>query len=69
MVRIVLIFVLVELYPNFNFNYPGKHNLSNALAALIIAFKLNCKIEDLKPALHSFKGVQRRYSFILIIKI
>ena len=52
-----------KLYPNFNFNYPGKHNLSNALAALIIAFKLNCKIEDLKPALHSFKGVQRRYSF------
>jgi UDP-N-acetylmuramate--alanine ligase len=52
-----------ELYPNFNFNYPGKHNLSNALAALIIAFKLNCKIEDLKPALLSFKGVQRRYSF------
>lgn len=52
-----------KLYPNFNFNYPGKHNLSNALAALIIAFKLNCKIEDLKPALLSFKGVQRRYSF------
>ena len=52
-----------KLYPNLNFNYPGKHNLSNALAALIIAFKLNCKIEDLKPALLSFKGVQRRYSF------
>ena len=52
-----------KLYSNFNFNYPGKHNLSNALAALIIAFKLNCKIEDLKSALHSFKGVQRRYSF------
>ena len=52
-----------KLYQNFNFNYPGKHNLSNALAALIIAFKLNCKIEDLKLALLSFKGVQRRYSF------
>ena len=52
-----------KLFPNFNFNYPGKHNLSNALAALIIAFKLNCKIEDLKSALNSFKGVQRRYSF------
>ena len=52
-----------NLYKKFLFKLPGKHNLFNALTALVIALKLDCKIEDLKTGLETFKGVQRRYSF------
>tara|TARA_B110000196_G_scaffold116396_1_gene101174 strand:- start:1046 stop:1630 length:585 start_codon:yes stop_codon:yes gene_type:complete len=52
-----------EMTQNFKFKLPGKHNLSNALAAIVIALKLDCKIEDLKLGLSTFIGVKRRYSF------
>ena len=57
------IILLCSLIQNFNFKLPGKHNLSNALAAIVIALKLDCKIEDLKLGLSTFIGVKRRYSF------
>ena len=57
------LFIEDSLIQNFNFNLPGKHNLSNALAAIVIAIKLDCNIEDLKLALDTFNGVERRYSF------
>lgn len=48
---------------DFKFSLMGKHNLSNALAALIIALKLDCDIQQLKSALESFNGVKRRYTY------
>ena len=35
----------------------------NALAAFIISIKLGCEINLLKPALASFKGVKRRFTY------
>ncbi|MBT7437900.1 MAG: UDP-N-acetylmuramate--L-alanine ligase [Cellvibrionales bacterium] len=40
---------------------PGKHNVENALAAIVVASSLGAKPSKLKSALADFKGVKRRY--------
>lgn len=40
---------------------PGKHNVSNALAALVVVAVLGLSIRDATQALHSFKGTGRRF--------
>lgn len=50
-------------YNDITFPITGKHNLLNALAAFIISIKLGCEINLLKPALASFKGVKRRFTY------
>jgi UDP-N-acetylmuramate--alanine ligase len=44
---------------------PGFHNMENAVAASIVAIQLNIPEQTIKSALHSFKGVKRRFEFIL----
>ena len=39
---------------------PGKHNLQNAALAAKMALALGCRAEDIKRALASFRGVERR---------
>lgn len=51
------------LYKSVTFNKPGRHNLLNALVALAMALETGAKPENLFPALESFKGVQRRFSY------
>lgn len=41
-------------------NLPGSHNVSNALAGIAVGFELNIPFSDIKKALESTKGVQRR---------
>ncbi|TXE07253.1 UDP-N-acetylmuramate--L-alanine ligase [Seonamhaeicola algicola] len=48
---------------NIAFNLPGRHNLSNALVALVMAIEYGCSYEQLAKALASFKGVKRRFSY------
>ena len=43
----------------------GKYNCVNALAAIIIALKINIPIDLIRKGLNSFKGVKRRLSFEL----
>ena len=43
---------------------PGKHNLQNAALAARMALALGCKSEDVKRALASFRGVERRLQLI-----
>ena len=43
---------------------PGKHNLQNAALAAKMALALGCKAEDIKRALASFRGVERRLQLI-----
>ena len=50
---------------NIRFNMPGKHNASNALAAFAICKILKINDADLKRSLGTFKGVKRRFSFVL----
>jgi len=40
---------------------PGKHNVSNALAAIALATKLGVSFESIQHALKSFRGAKRRF--------
>ena len=44
---------------------PGKHNVENAVAAIAIAQQLGVSGEAVKEALASFKGIRRRFEFIV----
>ncbi|MCC7533209.1 MAG: UDP-N-acetylmuramate--L-alanine ligase [Bacteroidia bacterium] len=44
---------------------PGLHNVENAVAASAAAIECGVTIEELKIALASFKGVKRRFEYII----
>jgi UDP-N-acetylmuramate--alanine ligase len=44
---------------------PGFHNMENAIAAMLVALKLGVDEKTIREALHSFKGVKRRFEFII----
>lgn len=44
---------------------PGKHNVENAVAAIAVALKLGIDPEKIKAAIASFKGVKRRFEYIV----
>jgi UDP-N-acetylmuramate--alanine ligase len=52
-----------EIILNLQFGLPGKHNLMNALMALAMAKTFGLPNEDIASALHSFKGIKRRFSY------
>ncbi|SMC99033.1 UDP-N-acetylmuramate--L-alanine ligase [Pedobacter nyackensis] len=44
---------------------PGKHNVENAVAAIAVALKLGIDAQKIKDAIESFKGVKRRFEYIV----
>ncbi len=53
----------------FNFNdltlpMPGRHNISNATAAIAVANRLGISEEDIRKGLAAFGGVKRRFTLI-----
>ncbi len=44
---------------------PGFHNMENAIAATLVAMKLGVNERTIREALASFKGVKRRFEFII----
>jgi UDP-N-acetylmuramate--alanine ligase len=44
---------------------PGAHNLKNAIAATVAALQLGISGSDIKEAFASFKGIKRRFEFII----
>lgn len=44
-----------------NLNIPGRHNLLNALAAVVIGTECGIKFADIAASLQPFRGVQRRF--------
>ncbi|MDO5104277.1 UDP-N-acetylmuramate--L-alanine ligase [Capnocytophaga sp.] len=54
-----------QILKNFAFPKPGRHNLSNALAAVAMGVKAGFEAEKLLTALASFKGVKRRFSYVI----
>jgi UDP-N-acetylmuramate--alanine ligase len=44
---------------------PGFHNMENAIAATIVALQLGIEEAVIRQALHSFRGVKRRFEFII----
>lgn len=58
------------VYPNGVINdiqliVPGFHNVENAIAAGAVALKLGVDAEAIREALNSYKGVRRRFEYIL----
>jgi len=60
---------------NFNFSqqriedlisyFPGEHNIENATAAIAVAAWAGISTEQIRAALESFKGVKRRFEYII----
>lgn len=44
---------------------PGFHNVENAVAASIAAYLCGVSVKDIKAALESFRGVKRRFEFVV----
>lgn len=50
---------------NIQLNMGGMHNIENAVAAIAIAHHLNIDPEKIKTAVNDFKGVKRRFEYII----
>jgi len=50
---------------NIVLGIPGKHNVENAVAAVSVALLANVDKEKIKKALSDFKGVKRRFEYIV----
>ncbi len=53
-----------ETAKGFRIHLPGRHNVYNAVAAFAAAREAGVRVTDIKKALHSFKGVKRRFETI-----
>ncbi|WP_299520012.1 UDP-N-acetylmuramate--L-alanine ligase [Winogradskyella sp.] len=53
----------ITLHKDFQFNLPGRHNLSNAIIALAMAVEFGCPHDQLAKALATYKGVKRRFTY------
>lgn len=50
---------------NIQLGLPGIHNLENAIAAAAVALQLNISPSKIKEGIQNFKGVKRRFEYIL----
>jgi UDP-N-acetylmuramate--alanine ligase len=50
---------------NVKLNMGGMHNIENAIAAITIASSLEIEEEKIKSAVESFRGVKRRFEYIV----
>jgi UDP-N-acetylmuramate--alanine ligase len=44
---------------------PGRHNIENAVAAIAVALKLGISTDLIKKAVGNFKGVKRRFEYVV----
>ncbi|RME94654.1 MAG: UDP-N-acetylmuramate--L-alanine ligase [Bacteroidetes bacterium] len=51
--------------PALRHPHPGRHNVENALAAITIAMKLGASPEQIRQGLLDFRGIGRRFEFIV----
>ena len=50
---------------NVKLNMGGMHNVENAVAAITVASSLNIENEKIKAAVETFRGVKRRFEYII----
>jgi len=53
-----------ELLGQLNLSIPGRHNILNALAAVVVGMNCGLNFEGIAASLQSFGGVQRRFQKI-----
>ncbi len=46
-------------------NLPGYHNVENAIAAIAVCLNLGVAAEEIKQAIAQYRGVKRRFEYIL----
>lgn len=49
----------------FRLSVPGRHNVSNSLGVIYLAYTLGVSLKEIKIRLELFKGAKRRYDIIL----
>ncbi len=54
-----------QIFKSFELNVHGSYNIENALAAIAVAFTLNIEEQKIKAALKDFRGVKRRFEYIV----
>lgn len=54
-----------KMIENVKLNMGGMHNIENAIAAITIASSLEIEKEKIKAAVENFKGVKRRFEYII----
>ncbi len=54
-----------ELIEDVALNMGGKHNVENAIVSMAIARQLKIDVEAVKDAIEDFKGVKRRFEYII----
>jgi UDP-N-acetylmuramate--alanine ligase len=52
------------IFGDFELNVPGRHNISNALACLVVANYAGLSMSQMQAALRLFTGAQRRFQMI-----
>jgi UDP-N-acetylmuramate--alanine ligase len=52
------------VYGDFELNVPGRHNISNALACVVVADYVGLSIAQIRDALRAFTGAKRRFQII-----
>lgn len=50
---------------NVRLNMGGMHNVENSIAAIAVARRLNIQAEKIKAAVEAFRGVKRRFEYII----
>ncbi|MBN2602419.1 MAG: UDP-N-acetylmuramate--L-alanine ligase [Candidatus Marinimicrobia bacterium] len=53
-----------EKLGNIHLPIPGRHNVQNSLAAISIGLEYGIDFKDIKKAVESFSGVQRRFEIV-----
>ncbi len=54
-----------ELFSTLSLQMPGMHNVDNMTAAIAIANQLGVVKEEISSAVNSYKGVKRRFEYVL----
>ncbi len=54
-----------NIITDINLGIPGLHNIENSVAASAVALQLGVSEQELKAALSGFKGVKRRFEYII----
>lgn len=54
-----------KMLENVKLNMGGMHNIENAIAAITIASSLDIEKDKIKAAVESFKGVKRRFEYVI----
>ncbi len=58
------VFYKDTLLNKFSLNVPGKHNIYDALASIVVSYILTIDMDKVQTALTEYKGTKRRFDYI-----